>query len=170
MHFQATSLGRYLLYTMDERFVGASTAALPAVASELLAAVGATSAVGAVTKPGPFTTWSIAAEGSDPAAIDPTAFTITLPASGQALAAAPGGAAALVDDGAADGAGRWTFTPVDGCAAWPEVELGVSGEPAGGDRVRMPRCVACSTPTCTGWPSSSSAGGRTAAGRGIPTA
>ena len=56
----------------------------------------------------------------------------------------------------------------EGCAAYPEVEVNATGTPGRSRPYETSR--ASWTATCTGWPSSSSAARRTAAGRGTSTA
>ncbi|MGH9138512.1 MAG: hypothetical protein ACRD0G_15945, partial [Acidimicrobiales bacterium] len=90
-HFQATDLGRYLLYGAAADFLaGDSTGLVAALA------------------PGPSADWQV-----DP--MDGEAFALGLPATGQVLSTS-----------------GVRFHPTDGCAAFPEVEINISGPVATG--------------------------------------
>jgi hypothetical protein len=130
VHFHATSLGRYLLYTRDEQYLAADGAGLPGLVAELVVGRGGDTVV-AGDKPTPFGTWEIVADGAQPDARDPRAFRITLPATGQAVVAAKDHLE-LVAPSHAGERGRFTFHLAEGCAPWPEVEVNVAGQPAKG--------------------------------------
>ena len=149
--FQATDLGSYLLFGVEEDFLAASPGSLgdalstvtdsdaggiasglttgstdsfaDAVATSPLGELaGRGSGVIAATEPNELADWQIDQTGVN-------SFTLALPATGQALAESDG-ALVLVD--AAD-AGAFGFALTDGCASFPEVEINVEGDPIGGE-------------------------------------
>ncbi len=150
-HFQATDLGRYLIFAGDETFLAAAEG-LVGEAVRPLADTSAGSAVDGLTAG---TTDRAAGElarsplntatgrGSDVIADDEPSeradwelqqdadgFVLTLPVLGMSLTVDADGRLALTDP---DDAARFTFALTDGCAAWPEVEVNVDGPIAGGE-------------------------------------
>jgi hypothetical protein len=109
IHFQATDLGRYLLY---------------ATGADFLAADGSATTLAAT--PSPAADWEIDA-------LDGGGFSIRLPATGASLVADGAGTLALTAGAAAGDAARFTFERVEGCALWPEVEVDVTGPHVVGD-------------------------------------
>ncbi|XAY06207.1 hypothetical protein DSM112329_03071 [Paraconexibacter sp. AEG42_29] len=103
---QATRLGDYLLYGKAGDFL--STTAGGAVVTS--------------TDPGP------AADFTVDRAAGNQAFTLVSQA-GKALTVGDGGRLALTTPGSA---GRFTFVPAEGCATFPEAELGATGKPSTG--------------------------------------
>src|SRR3954452_2005583 len=100
---QATDLGSYMLYGPKRDFL----------------AGGSNGTVERAPDGGPSADWRI--DGPK------DSFRIALPSADRALATSPGGDLTLV---APDAAGRFSFVPAQGCAAFPEVEINASGEPA----------------------------------------
>lgn len=98
-HFQASDLGTYLLFDTAQKFLG-------------LTPFGA---ISAVAEPSTRADWTVVMSGST--------FTFALPAHQTALGAdAAGGLGA-------GGATKFALQLVKGCAAWPEIEVGVTGTP-----------------------------------------
>lgn len=152
-HFQATELGRYLLFGTQEDFVAASEglvgqaaygvteshpgaiaggvvleqtdAAADALAdSDANDASGRGDSVVAAEKPSELADWEIA--GTE----DPKGFALTLPATDQALFVTEDGTLDLVDGNAG---APFFFELAEGkCADFPEIELNVSGPVMGG--------------------------------------
>lgn len=101
-HFQATDLGRYLLFDTAERFLGQT----------------ALGSINPMPDPSSRADWAVAASGAG--------FTFTLPARSTALTVKTSG------DLGAGAASRFTLRLTKGCASWPEIEVGVSGRPFAG--------------------------------------
>ena len=150
-HFQATALGRYLLFASEEDFVAGSEGALGEAAygatssqpgamagglaleqtdraadevarSEPNRAAGRGESVVAAGAPSDLADWEIdqAEDGT---------FTITLPETGQSLATDEAGNLDLVDGPSAS----FSFELAEGCATFPEIEVGVDGPILGGE-------------------------------------
>jgi microsomal dipeptidase-like Zn-dependent dipeptidase len=98
---QATALGRYLLYGPD--------GAMPSA--------GALGGVSATKTPGPPADWTFEAIGS--------ALRVTSVSSGKQLVVNSLGRLAQGSTAAA----RWTLAPAQGCAAFPEIQVNVTGQP-----------------------------------------
>jgi len=149
-HFQATDLGRYLLFGAREDFLAASDSPLGTALDTATATIPGRN-VGGITVE---TSDKAAAEAGDSPVADATgrgatvvaapqpsdladwvidevkggkAFRITLPSVGKALSVAGDGTLVLVDEDAAKKAADFTFALTPGCASWPEVEIGVDG-------------------------------------------
>ena len=149
-HFQATDLGRYLLFGSARDFVAASEGALGEAAytvtestpgatvgglahektdeaadalaeSEANRAAGRGAAVVAAGRPSDLADWVIDGEAGA------GAFRITLPATDQALATGDGGELVL-----ADAPAEFSFERRGGCAEFPEIEVNVDGPVVGG--------------------------------------
>ena len=99
--FQATALGRYLLYGPDGR----------------MPAAGPLGAIAPSAAPGPAADWRVADVGGS--------LKLTSLSSGKQLGVGALGRLAQV----ASTAPRWSFEPAQGCASFPEVEVNVSGQP-----------------------------------------
>ena len=150
-HFQATDLGRYLLYGSAEDFLavnegiagraaygatrstpGATVGGLTleqtdAAADELARsplneASGRGESVIAAEEPSDLADWAIDEAGDD-------TFSITLPETEQALAVSDDG---TLVPAASDGGTSFGFELVEGCASFPEVEINVDGPVMGG--------------------------------------
>ena len=152
VHFQATDLGTYLLYGTAKDFVaadegvigsivtavknsqagqivggvttGTTDEAIDAVRDGLGPATGLGGAIVAGGTASELADWEI-----DQVAVD--TFTIKLPALEKFLTVGDGGALTLADE--AGSSGQFGFQLTDGCAAFPEVEVGVEGPIAAGD-------------------------------------
>jgi hypothetical protein len=149
-HFQATDLGRYLLYGSSEDFLAVSDGLLGEVVdgftessagalfdgltrdesialrnaiaeSDAGTATGRGSAVGIGEKPSELADWDITTAGDG--------YQISLPALDSDLTVTDGGELTLVEAGASTG---FAFELTEGCAAWPEVEVNVDGPVATG--------------------------------------
>jgi hypothetical protein len=151
-HFQATDLGKYLLYgtaedyvAADEGLVGAlmsavkesqagsiasgvTTGLTDSVADSITGALGPATGLGGsivgADKAGALADWEIEQVAAD-------TFTIALPALSMFLAVGDGGELTLVD--AADDSAQFGFQLTDGCVAYPEVEVNIEGPVATGD-------------------------------------
>ncbi|MGH2747834.1 MAG: hypothetical protein ACRDKB_07915 [Actinomycetota bacterium] len=150
-HFQATDLGRYLLFGSSEDFLAASEglvgeavysvtrstpgqtaggvaneetdkAADDLARSEANRRTGRGAAVVAAQEPSALADWEIDEAGAG-------GFSIVLPETNQALATDADGELVLV---AADGGSAFAFELSDGCASFPEVEINVEGPVLGG--------------------------------------
>jgi hypothetical protein len=150
-HFQATDLGKYLLYGTAKDFVAADEGVVGGLVSTVQnsqagqiasgVTTGATDEVlntvrdtlgpptglgGAIVAAGTasqYADWEIEQFADD-------VFTIKLPALDKFLAVGDGGALALVD--AADENARFGFELAEGCAAFPEVDVNIGGPIAKG--------------------------------------
>src|SRR3954454_13134463 len=100
---QPTELGQYMLYGPKRDFLAGTSDGRTERAADA----------------SPAADWRVTGAKDD--------FTITLPSTGQALATSPGGDLTLV---APSAAGRFSFVAAQGCAAFPEVEINATGEPA----------------------------------------
>ncbi len=152
-HFQATDLGKYLLFGTAQDFLAASeglagAAAYAATTSTPGAHAGgltigttdqaadaiARGPVGAATGRG---AGVVAAKTASELAdweideVAPGEFTITLPATKQSLVA-EAGTLALVTPATTDARARFALALAEGCATFPEVEVNVSGDPLKG--------------------------------------
>jgi hypothetical protein len=107
---KATALGRYLLYGPDGRMPAAS----------ILGAVGANA------QPGPASDWAVFDGGN--------ALRLTNVQSGKSLGVGALGRLAQT----ASTAARWSLETAQGCAAFPEIEVNVSGEPFEGESPDAP--------------------------------
>ena len=130
-HLQATDLGRYLLYGKDRDFLahglpepvdGAGDVPLPLPLPGGGAAPVAR--IQAETAPSESGDWRVDGVNG--------AYVLTLPSADKVLAAGDGGALVLADRGAAGDRSRFAFEPADGCAAYPEADTNVTGEPTRG--------------------------------------
>ena len=149
--FQATDLGKYLLFGRDETYVSASEGVLGQAtygvtksqpgqmagglareetdkAADQVARSEANEASGRGTE---LVAASVATELADweVKQVGPGAFSFTLPATDQGLAADSAGALALVESG---GATPFNLELSSGCAKFPEIEVNVDGAPLGG--------------------------------------
>ena len=107
---KATALGRYLLYGPDGRML--ATAALNTVTS--------------TTTPGKPADWSVENAGSG--------LRLTSVSTGKQLGVGTLGRLNQVSSAA----GRWTFVAAPGCAAFPEIEVNVTGQPFKGSSPTAP--------------------------------
>jgi hypothetical protein len=101
-HFQATDLGTYLLFGPDKAFLGANLLGNPSPHGS----------------PSEMSDWTVTKTGST--------FTFTLPAKKISLGLSSAGA--LVNGAAAP----FKLKLTTGCAAWPEVDVNVTGKPFAG--------------------------------------
>ncbi len=110
IRMQATTLGRYLLYREDEKFLAAQD----------------DGSVSPATDPSPAADWRVDPAGSG-------VFTLT-PQSvdGRVLSVDSAGNGSLADPAAAGDAARIRFVPAGGCATYPEAELNATGTPSKG--------------------------------------
>jgi hypothetical protein len=154
LHFQATDLGRYLLYATARDFLSASegtageaaksaTDTAPGAAVDGLT-VGTTGTVAEAASNGPAGRATgrgdsvVLAAGASELAdwsveeVRPTTYRFSLPALGVTLVAAEDGRLALTSAGAAERQDEFTLQLTDGCAKWPEVNVNVSGPVARG--------------------------------------
>jgi microsomal dipeptidase-like Zn-dependent dipeptidase len=151
-HFQATDLGRYLLFDSEEDFLAATEGVLGEAAyavtrstpggiaggaagertdkaaddlarSEANSASGRGTSVVAAARPSDLADWKIDDAG-------PGEFSVVLPETDQALATDASGALVL---GPADGGSAFAFELTDGCASFPEIEVNVDGPVLGGE-------------------------------------
>ena len=149
--FQATDLGSYLLYGAQEDFLAASEGALgqavygvtetdqgqvvggvtmeqtDAAADEVARSdanrqAGRGESVVAAEAPSELADWVIEQDGTG-------SFSLSLPATEQALAVGSGGALQLV---APNSKGSFAFELIGGCAQYPEIEVNVDGPLIGG--------------------------------------
>jgi microsomal dipeptidase-like Zn-dependent dipeptidase len=102
-HFQATDLGKYLLFGSTADFLAQDSTPL----------LGGEAAVSA-TAPSESADWTVRRAGS--------AYTFTLQSSGDSLAVGDGGALVLAETPA-----RFRLRTTTGCAEWPEVDVSLSG-------------------------------------------
>ncbi len=114
-HFQATDLGRYLLFGSIEDFLAAN--------DDLLAGPVNGPSVVAAEAPSEFADWQVKGTKRK-------GFSFVLPGSEQSLTTDDAGALTLAG---ADGGTRFTLRRVDGCATYPEIEINVDGPVTGGD-------------------------------------
>lgn len=148
--FQATDLGRYLIFGTAEDFLaagdgrtgtltdsvadssagalgsgltqdGSDTALRELGDGELGTATGRGATVGSAEAPSELADWRIDRSGG--------AFRVALPALGRELAVGSGGRLALAGPGKGT---SFTFALVRGCASWPEVDVNVDGPAVGG--------------------------------------
>ncbi|HET7532327.1 MAG TPA: hypothetical protein VFJ83_04195 [Nocardioidaceae bacterium] len=112
LHFQATDLGKYLLYGTKKDFVAAGSGD----------PLGLTTASGVVAadKPSNSADWTVVKRGGT--------FRFRLPAAGKALGVDAAGNLVLADTPA-----RFVIRGTDSCARWPEVKTNVSGRPHRGE-------------------------------------
>ena len=108
-HLQATALGSYLLYGPDGEMVAAGD-----------------DGITAVTEPGPAADWTVEADGA--------AVRLTNIDSGDGLGTDGDGALVAADGDAAS----WTLSSAEGCAAFPDIDPGVEGEPFVGESPDAP--------------------------------
>ncbi|HVM20082.1 MAG TPA: hypothetical protein VM307_08995 [Egibacteraceae bacterium] len=155
LHFQATDLGRYLLYGTAEDFVavsegeagkalksatgssaGAAVGGLTYGTTDRAAEQGAEGPAGTATGRGARVVFAdVASELADWEVEQASdgAFQFRLTAVDRVLVVAPDGSLALAaPDGAGD-AQRFAIERADGCAIFPEVEVNVDGAPAVGE-------------------------------------
>ncbi|MQA60827.1 MAG: hypothetical protein GEU86_04895 [Actinophytocola sp.] len=150
-HFQATDLGRYLLFGTAEDFLAVSDGLVGEVAGEVTdsspgalvggltreqsdavlrelaegelgTASGRGSTVGIAAEPSELADWEIEESGEG--------FRIWLPALDKDLTVGDDGQLGLTDPGGSPGFG---FELLEGCAAWPEADVNVTGPVAGGE-------------------------------------
>ncbi|MFA9430749.1 hypothetical protein [Egicoccus sp. AB-alg2] len=150
-HLQATDLGRYLLYGSDTHLVAIADGLVGELASDLPdtpvggqlggLSLGITDEVARELASGPLSTLTgrgravVAAASADvladwelQASGRPGRFHLaSVPLPDLHLVVANDGRVGLAEAAAADGADTVAFRRVDGCAGWPEVELGVEG-------------------------------------------
>ncbi len=112
LHFQATDLGKYLLYGTEKDFVAAG-------AGDPVGLTGPSGVV-AADQPSASADWSVVKRGST--------FRFRLPAAGKALGLDHAGNLVL-----ADKAAPFALRRTSSCAAWPEVRTNVSGRPHRGE-------------------------------------
>jgi microsomal dipeptidase-like Zn-dependent dipeptidase len=105
---QATDLGRYLFYSQAPDFL----------------ALNLLNGVAPAAKPSNDSDWTVDQDGA--------AFTIVNGFKGRQLSVGAGGTLVSRPAGSAGAAGRFTFVPADGCAAYPEVQVNVEGTPSTG--------------------------------------
>ena len=103
---QATDLGRYLFYGHARDFL----------ARNLL------NGISSATQPSDNSDWTVRKEDG--------IFRVSNGFAGRDLTVAANGNLASAAEGAAGAAGRFSFRQVDGCAAYPEVEINVTGGPS----------------------------------------
>ena len=108
LHFQATTLGRYLLFGDRRDFVARDTGAPPGL--------GGAERVVAADRPSPEADWTVTRRG--------TSYRFTLPRTGRALAVDRDGRLVLAATPA-----PFSIRRTAGCARWPEVRTNVSGRP-----------------------------------------
>ncbi len=127
-HLQATDLGRYLLYGKDRDFLAhgipepvGDVVGLPLPGGGAPAPV---ARIQAETAPSESGDWRVDVVDG--------AYVLTLPSADKVLAAGDGGALVLADRGAAGDRARFAFEAADGCAAYPEADTNVTGEPTRG--------------------------------------
>ena len=108
VRMQATTLGRYLLYRPDSSFVAA----------------GQDGSVKPAGEPSPAADWEVKPAGADTFTLAPQSDT------SKVLTVAGDGSGTL---GAPSDAARIRFTPAEGCATYPEAELGATGTPGRGN-------------------------------------
>jgi microsomal dipeptidase-like Zn-dependent dipeptidase len=125
-HLQATELGRYLLYGKDRDFLahGLPEPVDNVVDLELPGGAAPVARIQAETAPSESGDWRVDVVGG--------AYVLTLPSADKVLAAGDGGALVLADRGSAGDRARFAFEPADGCAAYPEADTNVTGEPTRG--------------------------------------
>ncbi|HLN76923.1 MAG TPA: hypothetical protein VK204_07730 [Nocardioidaceae bacterium] len=113
LHFQATDLGKYLLYATKRDFVAAGSGD----------PVGLTGASGVVAadKPSPAADWTVTKQGST--------FRFRLPSANKSLGVDQAGNLVLAEAPAA-----FAIRRTSSCAAWPEVQTNVTGRPHRGER------------------------------------
>jgi len=149
-HFQATDLGRYLLFGAGSNFLAAADSPLAEGVDRVRASNPATTADGvaveSLSKAAPAVTDGAVADGTGRGSgvvaaagpseladwrVDnaPGGFRVVLPSTASALGVAADGTLNLVK--AANGA-IFTFPAATGCATWPEVEIGIDGPIATG--------------------------------------
>ena len=153
-HFQATDLGRYLLFGSARDFVAASDSPLGTAADEAQgsvpggiadgASIGATGVaaraagdgaladgtgrgarVVSAPEPSERADWEIDQHGNG--------FRITLPAADKTLAVGPSGELQLMSGQDTSPPTRFAFALTTGCATFPEVEVGIDGPVATGE-------------------------------------
>jgi microsomal dipeptidase-like Zn-dependent dipeptidase len=112
LHFQATDLGRYLLFAAKRDFLAAG-------AGDPLGVTGA-SGVAAAGEPSESANWRVVGRRGT--------FRFTLPSVGKALGVDATGTLVL-----ADKAAPFTLRRTSGCAHWPEVRTDVAGRPHRGE-------------------------------------
>ena len=112
LHFQATDLGKYLLYGTEKDFVAAGS-------GDPLGLTGASGVV-AADKPSTSADWTVVKRGGT--------FRFRLPAAGKSLGVDAAGNLVLADTPA-----RFAIRRTDSCAKWPEVKTNVSGRPHRGE-------------------------------------
>ncbi|MCA1834310.1 MAG: hypothetical protein ABR548_07395 [Actinomycetota bacterium] len=151
-HFQATDLGRYLLYGTAQDFLAASEGAAGTAAYGITktdageiaggVSIGATdqaadavsrgpigrasgrgASIVAATAPSELADWDIDGSSDD--------FTIRLRATAQSLVA-DGTNLALAEGDEGAPRGRFAFSLAEGCAEFPEIEVNVTGDPVAG--------------------------------------
>ena len=105
LRMQATRLGSYLLYGPARDFVSAT----------------ARGGVAPAARPSPLADWDVSARAG--------AFTLSLPSRGKVLAVAGDGRLVLADARGAGDSARFTFEQGEGCAVYPEAEVGATGQP-----------------------------------------
>jgi microsomal dipeptidase-like Zn-dependent dipeptidase len=111
-HFQATDLGKYLLYATQQDFLSAGS-------GDPIGVTGASGVV-AADKPSESADWTVTKRNGR--------FRFRLPDAGKALGVDPGGDLVLADTPAA-----FTLRLTGSCAHWPEVRTNVSGRPHVGE-------------------------------------
>jgi hypothetical protein len=147
--FQATALGRYLLYDTDGEFLAAQKGVVGEAADAVTGSVpggmadglsrGATDDAAATLARGPLGTATgrggsiVAAPRASELAdwrvtrVARYTFRLRLPATDQTLAAAPDGSLELVAGGETGSSTAFRFEPAGGCVRFPEAEVNVTG-------------------------------------------
>ena len=110
--FQASDLGRYLLFGSKQDFLAAATGPL------------AGSGITRATTPGPTGDFRLDER--------PGGYRLTLQSDGRVLSAAPDGSLSLVPSAQAGPGSRFDVTRRSGCAVFPEIDVNVAGEPKKG--------------------------------------
>ncbi|HSE08460.1 MAG TPA: hypothetical protein VLB29_07325, partial [Nocardioidaceae bacterium] len=112
LHFQATDLGKYLLYATKKDFVAAGS-------GDPLGLTGASGVV-AADEPSPSADWKVVKRRST--------FRFRLPSTGKALGVDKAGNLVLADKPA-----PFTIRRTSSCARWPEIRTNVAGRPHRGE-------------------------------------
>ena len=125
---QATALGRYLFYGAERDFMGAGSPSpqpvpglpLPVPGLPVATAAADGNPVRSAAAPSPSADWRV----------DPAGDGFTIGLGGEVVSVDDGGA--LVIRGAGSERTRFAFAARGGCQAFPEIALGVSGDPSRG--------------------------------------
>jgi hypothetical protein len=156
LHFQATDLGKYLLFDTTEHFLAAekgpaetlsdavqpatdrapinSETDLPRSVNDDLPSGGTAPVPDQNTIGNAVVSADEPSKAADLEIVDAGggAFTITLPATGRVLTASPSGELAFAAPPAGESA-KFAFQLKSGCATWPEADINVTGAPVKGE-------------------------------------